>query len=220
MSRSSNVSHPPLASRKLPVFSREQERIRWFEENKSWLFKGAGIFFAVVVCVFLILAYHRHQNFLALEKLRLGIAAFQAGRLEEAIPSLEEAKDLLGSGERVQVADFYLIKAYAQQGQLARIKDLVAPRGSLPENAYLSQIVLLTRGRNAEKQEDQATARKFYEEAAALADGPLGADALLGLARVAESAGDPAAAKAAREKFLAAYPNSPFAETVRQKLDK
>lgn len=220
MSRSSNVSHSPLASRKLPAFSREQERVRWFEENKSWLLKGAGIVFAVVMCGLLIVAYQRRQNFLALEKLRLGIAEFQAGRLQEAIPPLENAKDLLGSGERAQVANFYLTEAYVRQGQLDRIKDLIAPRGSSTENDYLSQIILLTQGRNAEKQNDQATARKFYEDAAALADGPLGADALVGLARVAEFAGDTNAANAAREKFLAAYPNSPFADIIRQKLGK
>jgi Tfp pilus assembly protein PilF len=182
--------------------------------------KGAGIVFAVVMCGLLIVAYQRRQNFLALEKLRLGIAEFQAGRLQEAIPPLENAKDLLGSGERAQVANFYLTEAYVRQGQLDRIKDLIAPRGSSTENDYLSQIILLTQGRNAEKQNDQATARKFYEDAAALADGPLGADALVGLARVAEFAGDTNAANAAREKFLAAYPNSPFADIIRQKLGK
>jgi tetratricopeptide (TPR) repeat protein len=221
MSRSSNVSHSPLASRKLPVFSREQEGIRWFEENKSRLFKGAGVFFTVVACGLLIIAYQRHQDFLALEKLRLGIAELQAGRLEEAIPLLEKAKDLLGpEDDGTQVANFYLTEVYVRQGQLDQIKDLVVPRDSSTENDYLFQLLLLTQGRSAEKQNDQANARKLYEDAAALSDGPLGADALLGLARVTESTGDTAAANAAREKFLTSYPNSPFADIVRQKLDK
>lgn len=220
MSRSSNASHPSLASRKLPILSREQEKIRWFEKNKTKLLQGAGIFFVVIVCSLLIIAYQRTQNFHARENLRLGIAEFQAGRLEKAIPLLEKARDLLGSGDEAQVAEIYLIETYTRQGQFDRTKELDVPHESVSEDNYLTQITLLTLGRNAEGQKDQASARKFYEEAAAIADGPLGADALLSLARVAEFTGDAVAAKDAREKFLATYPNSPLADIVRQKVNQ
>lgn len=218
MSRPSSVSSPSTVSRKLPTLSRERERIRWIEEHKSWLLKGAGLLFVLVVGVLVLVAYLRHQNLLALEKLRVGVVELQAGRVAEAISLLEKAKDLLGSGDRAQVADFYLLEAYARQKQLDRVQSEDVSQSFSVENDYLPQIVLLARGRIAEKQNDYARARKLYEDAAALAEGPLTADALLGLARVAQLTGDAAAAKAAHEKFLTAYPSSPFADIIRQKL--
>lgn len=197
----------------------DAEDVRWFEEHRFKLFLGAGVFFTIVLCSLVVVVYQQHQHSLALEALRLGIAALQAGQLAEAVPLLEKAEKSLGSGDQALVAKFYLSDAYARQGQSVR-GEQISVDGLLPERGYIAQIVLVRQGKNAEEQNDHVTARKFYEDAARFEDGPLRADALRGLARAAEAMGEVDTAVAAREKFLTAYPNSPFADIVRIKLGK
>src|SRR5262245_41053632 len=106
MARSRSISPSSFATRKLSISSRTQEGVQWLEAHRSRLLSGAGVFVVFILCGLAINAYQRRQNSLALEKLRSGIVEFQAGRIDGAIPLLEEAEDLLGSSERGLVAKF------------------------------------------------------------------------------------------------------------------
>lgn len=146
----------------------------------------------------------------------------QNGKREEAIPLLERANAQIGSeaSARGQLACWYLVEAYRQSGKLDEAKKLLEiQRYQNDDSAYLSQVLLVMAGSNAEKQNDLPSARRAYDEAVAL-DGPLVGEALLSLARVAEASGDSAAANGARDKFVTNFPNSPFASVVQQKLGK
>lgn len=122
----------------------------------------------------------------------------------------EHALDALRSGiqslqnEKIEPAHAQAIFSLPQSGQ---------------DSAYLSQMILLWQGRKAEETKDTNTAKGIYENAAKI-EGPFTGELLLSLARVAETAGDTTAALAARERFLALYPNAPQTEIVRQKIRK
>lgn len=87
------------------------------------------------------------------------------------------------------------------------------------ESAYLSQMILFFQGRKAEEEKDMANAKRIYESASKI-EGPFAGEILLSLSRAADAVGDPATALSARERFLAAYPNAPQVEVVRQKVGK
>jgi tetratricopeptide (TPR) repeat protein len=214
MARSDHISSLHLSSRE------GREKLQWFEANKSKFLAGGGVFFSLLIIVLLIMAYGRYQTRSALEDFRKGVAAFQDGKFDAAIPHLEQASARFGASHEGRVVRFYLGEAYTRSGKADEAKTTTAQLSPpSPEDGYLSQALLLTQGRSAEKQNDLPTARKSYEEAAAL-EGPFTMDALLSLARVSEVAGDAAAAAAAREKILASYPTAPLAEFIRQKLGK
>lgn len=220
MARSRGVSPSSSAFYRRSVSSSDSEGLRWFKEHRFQLILGAGVLFTIALCGLLIIVYQQRQQSLALETLRLGIAALQAGQVAEAIPLLEKTERSFGAGDRALVAKFYLIDAYARQRRFVHGEQVSVPNDLLPERDYIAQIVLVMQGKNAEQQNDHAAARKLYEDAARFEDGPLRADALLGLARAAEAIGEVDSAVAAREKFLAAYPNSPFADIIRSELGK
>lgn len=221
MASSGGVSRSSSTKPVFPTGSAdEREKIQWLEDNKYRLLTGAGILLTLALCFVLILLYSKHKTASALEDLREGIAALHDGKVESAIPLLEKATAGLRSGQEAQVARFYLSDAYARSGK-ADEATKVAASDSLQSSdaAYLSQMLLLTQGKNAEKLGDLTAARKNYEDATAL-EGPFTSDALWSLARVADLAGDTNAAIAAREKISTSYSSSPLADIVRQKLGK
>lgn len=219
MARSTGIPQSPLIARKIPFnLHNTGEELRWFVEHKAKILTGIGILASIGVFLLLLVAYQRQQKANSLEKLRTGIVNFQSGKIEEAIPLLANAKESLGFQKEAQIAGIYLNEAYVRSGQFDRLKSITEV-SSASEESYLSQIALLSLGKNAEKRNDQVSARKFYEAAVAL-EGPLTADALLGTARLFEADGDQDSAVSAREKFLSSYPNSPFADIVRTQLRK
>jgi tetratricopeptide (TPR) repeat protein len=200
---------------------RERENIQWLEENKSRLLAGGGIFIASLLCIVLVVLYGKYKTASSLEDLRSGIIALQDGKIDVALSQLEKANTRLGSSQEGQLSRFYLSEAYTQNGKLDEAKKIaIASSSQSPgNNAYLSQMLLLTQGKNAEKQNELSVARKNYEDAAAL-EGPFTLDALWALARVSDLTGDTTAATVARDKILTSYPNSPFTDIIRQKLGK
>ena len=173
-----------------------------------------------LLALLLIVVSSKRQTVNALESLRSGIALLQNGKNEEAISHLEKANRQFKSGDKAQLAEFYLLKAYRKTGEVdkARIFSESIDR-SAKDSGYPLQMLLMSQGRNAEKRNDLQAARKAYEEAAAL-EGPFVGDALLALARITEASGDVPATVVAREKYLMSYPNSPLAEVLRQKGGK
>jgi hypothetical protein len=220
MARSTGIPHSPLVARKIPFdLHNTGEELRWCVEHKAKILTGVGILASIGIFLLLLIVYQRQQKANSLEKLRTGIVNFQSGKMEEAIPLLANAKESLGSQKEAQIAGFYLNEAYGRSGQFDRLQSITEVSSAPPEESYLSQIALLSLGRNAEKRNDQVSARKFYEAAVAL-EGPLTAEALLGTARLFEATGDQDSAVSTREKFLSSYPNSPFADIVRTQLRK
>lgn len=213
-------------SRSQVVSVSEKRVISWLENNKSQLLTISGILLFIIVCSISFVAYQRYWRATALEDLRVGVNELQNGDIESAVERLRTAEGLLGVGKTGgKVATFYLNEAYNRSDNAGQkkikdsVKDSVIESYSRDPRDYLSQILLLSQGRLAEKGKDFATARKFYEDASSV-EGPFSAEALLGAARTAELANDLNAATAFREKFVATYPNSPFTEIVRSELGK
>jgi tetratricopeptide (TPR) repeat protein len=86
-----------------------------------------------------------------------------------------------------------------------------------PQADFLQQLALTGLGRARELTGDVAGARESFERAAEL-PGPYRIDALLAVARLAESAGDGAAAEAAHRKVLDAEPDPETRALVSRKL--
>ncbi len=224
MVRLRSISRSPSSLRRQPVPTSFDAQLKTFLASGTpsqlwWWSGGVGAF---LLCLSFFLLYRQHQTTAALKSLHDGIAAMQNGKREEAIPLLERANAQIGSeaSARGQLACWYLVEAYRQSGKLDEAKKLLEiQRYQNDDSAYLSQVLLVMAGSNAEKQNDLPSARRAYDEAVAL-DGPLVGEALLSLARVAEASGDSAAANGARDKFVTNFPNSPFASVVQQKLGK
>jgi hypothetical protein len=223
MARSDGVSPPRSSAVKTStsaIFVDERRSIQWLEEHQSRLLMGLGVFVVLLLVSFLVIFYNRYQRSSALEVLRNGIAALQDGKTDEAIAQLEKAAARLGSNETL-LARYYLDEAYLRSGKADEAKKIAGLNSTQLSNdpSYLSQLILLTEGKAAEKQNDLSVARKKYEDASAL-EGPFSVEALWALARVADLTGDTNAATAAREKILTLSSNSPLAEVIRQKLGK
>ena len=157
-----------------------------------------------------------------MEELRTGLLALHSGHPADAVPHLELAQRQLPVGEARMLALFALGKAHqGGQEQSAAAKQVYEQVLALPtgEGSYFSQLALLELGHDAERRGDLAEARRSYERAAAL-EGPLQAEALLAVARVLDTAAEHTTAVSYYDKFLEAYPNSPLAEVVRQKVGK
>ena len=190
------------------------------KKNRYWLLGGGGAAIVLFFATLLFMVIGKHQKASALESLRDGIAMLQNGKAEEAILPLEKVKTHFRSGDEVQLAEFYLFEAYSQTGKEDKAKTLSEKmHRSGKDSGYLSQLLFLSQGRNAEKWNDLQAARKAYEEATTF-EGPFSGDALLALARVAEASGDTSATVTAREKYLLSYPNSPLADILKQKSSK
>lgn len=224
MAQSDGVSRSYSAGMKTKLSSfltEEKKQPGWLEENKSLLLTGGGICLVLLVCAVTVLIYRHYKASSFHEELRSGIAAFQEGKLDDAIFHLEKVSRQASNDDEAKIARFYLTEAYSRSEKYDEAKKAAAlnPPSLSSDSTYLSQLLLLSEGRTAEKQNDLSAARKVYEKAADI-EGPFTLDSLWALARVAESAGDGTAATSAREKILANYPNAPLAEVVRQKLGK
>jgi tetratricopeptide (TPR) repeat protein len=167
--------------------------------------------------------YWRYQKAVALENLRAGIAAFQAGDAQKALTALQNVgSSSVGSAER-GLGLFYIGEAQRALGKndeaqtgyeaaLAQVK-----RGQ--SGAYIEQLVLMKLASLLATKGMDAEARQRYEQAAAM-EGPFTTDALASAARLAEKLNDTAGAKAHYEKLSTVSPTYPLAEWFQGKAGK
>ena len=222
MALSKRVAVSSGGSRSIFPTIQEKGLISWIENKKRQLLIATGITILLVSVSLFFVAYQNYRRAFALEELRLGVTELKNSNLEKAIEHLQKAENSLGfdkSGGKV--AAFYLNEAYSRDKNIDSKKSDMIDSVRSPQFAqdYLSQIVLLSQGRISEKNNDFVSARKFYEDASSI-EGPYTAEALLSAARTAELTSDQNAAVVFREKFVTAYPNSPFIDIVRGKLEK
>lgn len=201
-----------------------QERILALEQGEmketllDWM-RTHQLMVGGIVGVILLLVggsfYWRYQKAAALEHLRAGIAAVQAGDAQKGLTALQErGTSSLGNTERA-LGLFYVGEAHrtlgrdedAQKGYEDAL--LFAKRGQ--SGAYLEQMTLMKLAALWATKGSDAEARQRYEQAAAI-EGPFSTEARASAARLAEKMNDTAAAKTHYEKLATVDPTYPLAE--------
>jgi lipopolysaccharide biosynthesis regulator YciM len=110
---------------------------------------------------------------------------------------------------------------YYQKGESA--KAIAAYQGALERSGFPADIRIMIRESLAyayEQKGDLPQAAKVFSEITLSESTLLKEDAFLALARVYQKMGKTGEAKATYEKFLKSYPKSPYAQVVKDRLNR
>lgn len=167
--------------------------------------------------------YWRYQKAAALENLRAGIAAFQAGDSQKAFMTLQNiGSSAIGSEERA-LSLLYIGEAQRGLGKNDEAQkgyeDALTLMKRGQSGTYLEQMVLMKLASLLASKGMDAEARQRYEQAAKI-EGPFHIDAVASAARLAEKMNDTAAAKTHYESLLTVSPTYPLAEWFQGKAGK
>ncbi len=171
----------------------------------------------VAVSTAAVVTFRRVQASRANEALAAGIGALYAGQPSEAVKLLTERSAHWRDSIVGPLGALYLASAELAEGKYGDAR--VRLQRALPDlrRPYLRQLALLSLGYALEGEGDHASAAERFEQAAEI-EGPYRAEALLGQARNAEMANDPARAKRAYGAFLELFPTGPERQFVESRL--
>jgi predicted negative regulator of RcsB-dependent stress response len=164
-----------------------------------------------------VVAFRHVQASNANEALAPGIGALYGGRTADAAKLLGERSSRWRNSPVGPLGELYLASAELAEGKYEAVR--VRLQRALPDlrRPYLRQLALLSLGYALEGEGDHASAAQRFAQAAEL-EGPYRAEALLGQARNAELANDPAQAKRAYGAFLESFPEAAEREFVEFRL--
>jgi tetratricopeptide (TPR) repeat protein len=192
-----------------------------------WVQRYRALLAGVSVLVVLLVAgmwYLGHRKQVALANLRVGLAEFQGGNGEKAISHLEKVRGTSAMGAEAQaIGTFYLGEAYAKaerkdDAKKAYEEALVFATNSGEKTAYLQQMILIKLAQDAARRGDQAQARQWYDQAAAI-EAPFQSEALAQAGLAVEKT-DKAAAATYYEKLIAKDANHPLADVLGERVGK
>jgi Tfp pilus assembly protein PilF len=180
----------------------------------------------MLVLIIVSLWYLGHRKQVVLADLRTGIVELQGGDAEKAIIYLDKVRSASAIGTEAQViGTFYLAEAYAKRGHKEDAKkayeEAFAFAKSSGERAgYLQQILLLKLGQDAVERGEQAQARQWYDQAAAIEEWPFQSEALAQAGQVLEKAKDRAAAASYYEKLTEKDGRHPLGDVLKERVGK
>jgi Tfp pilus assembly protein PilF len=196
--------------------------LTWLQKHRALWLGFSGLLVLIVASLW----YLGHRKQIALADLQTGIIELQGGDAEKAITYLEKVRgtSVIGTEARA-IGTFYLAGAYAKRERRADAKkayeEAFAFAKSGGEKAgYLQQILLLKLGQDAVQREEQAQARQWYEQAAAIEEWPFQSEALAQAGRALEKANDRAAAASYYEKLTEKDGRYPLAEVLKERARK
>lgn len=195
----------------------------------TWLQKYCALWLGFSGILVLIVAGmwylgHRKQGVLA--DLRMGMAELQGGDTEKAIIHLEKVRGASAIGAESQaIGTFYLAEAYLKRERKEEAKKAYEEAFVLAKNGgekarYLQQIILLKLGQEAAQRGEQAQARQWYDQAAAIEDWPFRGEALVQAGQILEKTNDRAAAISYYEKLVAKDERYPLTEMLKERVGK
>jgi len=182
--------------------------VGYAEENRTTVFLVGGAIVLVLAAVLIYRAMRASRETAASHAYAAAHVFMEDRKYPEAASAFQAVADGYGSTgyavlAQLQAANALLAADRAAEAAAAYQKFL----DSGPPTDYLRQLALVRLAHAQEKNDKPQEAVAAYGEAAALS-GPFVEEAFLDQARAAESAGDPAKAKALYEQFLAKFPAS------------
>jgi tetratricopeptide (TPR) repeat protein len=193
----------------------------------TWLQKYRALWMGVSGLLVLMLVvgwYMGHRRQVALADLRMGLAEFQDGNGEKAIPHLEKVRGASAIGAEAQaIGTFSLGEAYAKAGRKEDAKKayeeaLAFAKSSGEKTAYLQQMILMRLAQDAVQRGEQTQARQWYEQAAAI-EAPFQSEVLAQAGFALEKMDRPAAV-VYFEKLIAKDENHPLAGVLKERVGK
>jgi len=196
--------------------------LMWLQKYRALWLGFSGIVVLIVASTW----YLGHRKQVVLADLRTGMAELQGGDPEKAITYLEKVRGTSAIGTDAQViGTFYLAEAYVKRERKEDAKrtyeEAFAFAKSSGEKAgYLQQILLLKLGQDAAQRGEQAQARQWYDQAAAIEEWPFQSEALAQAGQALEKANDRAAAASYYEKLTEKDGRHPLAEIFKERVGK
>jgi len=203
------------------------QRIISFTQRQARTISVAVLIFVVVVGGFLWnrrnQASRRHRAAVAL---REGIDLFYASRKAEnpdfqvATASLSSVMDAYPGTAAASQAALYLGHIYYAKGNYTTALDNYRKSASeLPSDSPFKEVALLNVAYALEAKRDFGQAREAYRQVLGFPRGVLKDRAVIGIGRCWEAQGDLKSAVQTYQSMLKRFPNSPWGNELRQRID-
>ena len=195
--------------------NRSYNWIRIHLRSVLWVVSG------IILLAALYLAYGTYQNY---QERLAHEAYFSAYPVTDPGQKIKKLEDLVADYPRTKgaaSARVTLGHLYYQKGESA--KAIAAYQGALDRSGFPANIRIMIQESLAyayEQKGDLPQAAKFLSEITLTESTLLKEDAFLALARVYQKMGKTGEAKATYEKFLKSYPKSPYAQVVKDRLNR
>ncbi len=185
-----------------------RQAVAYFEENRTTFFMIVGGIVVLLAAVLIFRSVKASRQASAAQEYATAHALLDDKKYPEAATAFQQIADAYSSTSYAPIAQLEAANALLLAGRSAEAAaayQKYLDQG--PKTDYLRQLALVRMGHAQEQSQQLADAGRSFAAAAEL-QGPYAEEALIGQARVADTAGDPGTAKDLYIRFLQKYPQS------------